>query len=348
MPRVKKSQYYYSVDELDTERTGDMNLSGERNYTRRFRVVTKAKGMAALAVCCAPLLPRAGSPYVSGDGTEYDLLARLVSAEASQPEKDDWSVWVAVFHYSTNIPLAGIPENFGFPTGPGGAGSKGDGSSNNPELEPLDLKIGVETEQKAAPYDRTGVSYLNSARQPFTPAHTRPISYSVLTVTRNELLMDMAKPAEFANTVNSKLFMGYKPGWVFMYAPDVSMVNRGSLQYWRVTYRMKFWVPFDTVSIKDEDQGWQPLLLDQGLMQLDTVKVKQADGTFVNKEVAVPIKRLTVPITQPVCLDGKGRELYPEGQPDKLSLKPKYIKFKDFAEKDFNTLFKNGLGGLGK
>lgn len=344
MPVLPNNPWYYSVDEIPYDRSGTWSLDGSRDHVRKYKVVVRYKTMTDLDVLSAPLLPRLGSPWTSPTGNEYDLLARLVKVSADQQEKDDWQVWVVTHTYSTDLGrLSEVPQNVGSPGGRGGDG----GSSNNPELEPIDIELDWQEEKRAFPTDLNGKAYLNAAQQPITPAPMRDVAHPVLTISRNELDWSMQKAMYYAYSVNDKKFLGFEPGQVKCLPPRVKLTSKGGLYYWRITYKLIFFGLYDSKDLKNIDKTWQPRFLNQGLCELRDVKVPNLiGGGFVTATMPCPIFRFGHPISQPVCLDDNGKEVrtFTEVGTGKKIINPTYLRFTDFKSRDLSKLFVNGLG----
>jgi len=344
MPVLPNNARYFSVDEMPYGRSGEWNLDGSRDHTRVFKVVVRSKTMTDIDAMSAPLLPRLGAPWTSPTGDLVDMLARLVKYSATQESDDDWQNWTVTAHYSTNLP---VPTGLGVPT-PGTLnapqGGKG-GSANNPEEEPIEIELDWETEKLAMPHDLDGKPYWNTARQPFNPPPLTEVHHPVLVLTRNELFWSMKTATQFAGSVNSKNFLGNKPGQVKCFPPKVKLANRGGLLYWRVTYRLAFFNVYDDLNIPDSEKTWQLRLLNQGLCERKLVKIPLVGGGFVEKKMPIPIFRHGHPISQPVCLGEDGLELRFDDEDDleRAAVKPHYIQFRNHKTYDFNKLLERGL-----
>jgi hypothetical protein len=332
MPANPAIYYEGPADELFSGRTGSpFNMDGHRDYTRRFRVRTKDKRLSTIAVCSCPGLPLPFSPYQSGNGLEYDLAALMTGMTAAEENDDDWASWVITATYSTRMPEGGQPTGDGAYGDPGSA----QGGQNNPELEPPEFGWDFETLQKALSKDLDKKAYLNSANQPLTPAPLFDIAYPVLTMSRNELAFDDKTATKYAYAINSDVFLGYKPEQAQCLPPSAKRVYRGNIQYWRVNYRIRFSVTLPDGSLL----SWQPEFLDQGLMQT------QNNPAAANVGQPVPIIKYGHPITQPVMLDGSGRELLPIALVFGIAVMPPpvYLTFRNYRKTAFADLFNRGF-----
>lgn len=362
MPTFPTSPYYESVDELDTGRRGTpFNALGDRDYTRKFRVVTRNRYLAPLAVCAAPTIPKPYSAYQSGDGLEYDLLAVCTSLSAEQ-EDGDYCKWIVTATYSTQMPSGGPPDVPGYAAGPGAAMGEGQGSgqnqgsgrgaANNPEDEAPEIEWDFETAQRALPYDLDGLPYFNSARMPLTPAPMIDLAYPVLVYTRNELIFDRDTASKYSYALNSDKFLGADPEGCQCLPPKAKFTFRGTSGYWKITYRFRFNVLRDkqVLFVRDgkfqliqgEDkrilESWQPYFLDCG-----TMKIQRVNGR-PNFDTPIPITKGPRSITNPVALDGRGQEAVPVVANDGTkSIIPTFLKYRSYRTLPFVDLFKKGF-----
>ena len=94
MPTITGDPYFIRVEPLSSGRTGvAYDSEGNREYTQKWSVWTKKKGVGVIRVCNAPYVPIYMSPYVSQpDQSESDLLALLVnkSAEQEDQQEEEW------------------------------------------------------------------------------------------------------------------------------------------------------------------------------------------------------------------------------------------------------------------
>lgn len=345
--------WFVKSGELRDSRTGSPFMAGgERQYERRWTVVTNIVSLDPNTVCQAPGIPLPYSPYVSDDGFINDLNAVAVSFRAEKVDaQDDGFHWIVTVTYSTKVPVGGIPALTMF-------GSSAMGSQNNPHLEPPDVEWDWEIIREAPARDLDGRAFLNSANQPFTPAPTFEKAIAVLVYSRNELTYNRQTATRYAFAVNSDPFLDAPPGTAQCLPPRGKLEHRGEMQFWRVTYRIRFGAPRfpqgpGTITVgagesiasavldrparaglENELETWQPEILDAGLCQLQTNAARS------NFNQPVPIRRHGTPITQPVCLDGHGRVLEPvDGR-----ITPVFLKFRRYRAVPFSKILVLGLG----
>lgn len=129
---------------------------------------------------------------------------------------------------------------------------------------------------------------LTSAGEAFDPPAEDEEYYPILTVTRNEANVDMARIRQYVGCVNVDNWLGANPRQVKCAGIDVHKVFKKGFNYWRVTYVFEF-----------NEDTWDLQLLDHGTFYID-----QANGEkhlFVTDDEP-PQPRLGL-------LDGKGGPL---------------------------------------
>lgn len=336
---------FLKVEELiDTRYGSPFNMGeGPREYTRVWLVVVNDRTLGAGMICRAPGIPAPWSSYMSPDGIEFDDLAVLVRLEAKRKEDDTHYHWIVTATYSTNVPEGGIPALTAF-------GSDTRGSQNQPWLERPVIEWDWEETTETPSRDLDGKPYVNSAKMPFAPAPTFPASRSVLVIHRNERSWSRDLASKYAHAVSSDVFAGAAPGCAQSYPPRCKMMNRGSLQFYRITYRIRFGLPkLNDLSVPGaplnreaaekkllELQPFQPEILDQGTHQLQTIPGSPFEGK------PVQIHRYAHPVTRDVLLDGAGREL----RPDLLGrIIPQFIKFRRYHSMPFRPIIETGIFG---
>jgi hypothetical protein len=260
---ITNSPVYVSVDELFDGRTGSpWNMDGHRDYTKRYRVVVKIKEASAILVAAAPGIPQPGSRYVSGNNVEYDLLAIVTGYECRPENEGDWQNWIVEVKYSTRTP-------------PGGKTDRS--SQNNPENEPADIQWDSESLQTSPIQDMEGKPYLCSNQLPYSPPPTFDSPFPVLTISRNELSFDLNLADYYTNALNDASFLGWPKGRAQCLRPNATQKHRGTLRYWRVTYKIRFRRKYPTGNSTDPpfktfdgvDDTWQPRILNAGLMEIN-------------------------------------------------------------------------------
>jgi hypothetical protein len=356
MPAITQgyyAQYYAAVDELSGGRQGTpLDLSNwHREYVRNFLVIVRRKGMSAIDVCSAPLLPLPGSFYVTADGLEYDLLARAYKFSAKQRYDDEakWDHWVATVEYSTKWRSPDGTNKIGWPSKSG----KDGGASNDPTLEPIEISYDFQEGHYSPQRDLDGELYASSAGQMFAPAPQFPGGNSVVTITRNERDFNIVKQNIYAYVVNDSRF-GFAPRDCVMCLPPIGKLsNKGPIDYHRVTYKLKvgrllsYVFNPDTNQYDAEFESWQPRLLDQGTMVLEQVEAVRIDDAEISVTAfkQVDIIRDGSKVSKPVLLNGDGREAAVSIDPvtDLPYIPPTYINYREFRRVDLKELLVRGL-----
>lgn len=318
---------FESCDEIFKGRTGTpFDISGKRDYVRKFLVRVKTNLIGSLGVCYCPGIPQPFSPYNSGGGLEYDLAALCVRVTAEQETEEDWSQWIVTANYSTEMPPGG-KFDYG---NPGKDSGSGDNASNNPEFEAPDIDWDFDTDSKVVVKDLDSKPILNSSKQPFDPPLAFDQAYAVLTYTRNSLFFDRKIATDYAYAVNTDNFLGAPPGAAQCLPPRARWTHKGNIAYWRVTWRVRFAAPRQVTILGlpiIDLATWQPQILDTGTMQLVTV---------LGQKISVPIWRGGQPVPGPILLDGNGRPapLNADG-----TITPHYLDYRIFQGMPFNPIF---------
>ena len=341
MPRFDPSVYFVKEAEPMFEREGTpFSSDGSRSYTTEFLVMAKVKAITEIIVCTCPGVPLPYSPHPS------DFAALCTKLSARRKEADDWVYWIVSATFETKMPSGG-------PQTPGTDENTPDNpqsQQNNPEHDPPDIEWDFETSTRAPSKDLNEKAFLNSAGQPYTPSPSFEYAHAVLCMSRNELSFNRETASKYAFSVNSKKFLGADIGCVQCMPPKAKLVYKGSINYWRVSYRLRFGELLDTGKM----QPWDPVqILDSGLMEMTLIPGSS------DKWHPSPILRHGVPISQPVCLDGKGKAAEvvripavagpPFGAgpaaPERFTIEQVWNSYRIRRAFDFDKLLRNGLGG---
>lgn len=298
---------------------------GRRHFIRMFKVWTTNLKYGPNEICQAVGLPQPYEPYVTADGQDSDLAAVCISLDANLVEPTDNRLhWIVTAVYSTDVPEEGPAANAGL-------GNDPLGSSSNPWDEPPVIKWESEVIQRAPAFDLNGTPFLNAAGQPFTPAPTFETGRAIYVITRNEQNFSRQAQSAYAFSVNNADFMDAPAGTVQCLPILAEYLFRGSIPYWRTTYRLRFGAVKGDGSNLNNLESWQPEILNSGFMQM------QLDPTLPQylKPVAI-IGTNGAPITQPVLLDLAGLQ----------TDTPEYIQFRMCQSRDFSPILTTGVGIL--
>lgn len=342
-PSNPLSALFESVDEIFSGRSGTpFSMDGKREYVKNFRVIVKNKYIGPMAVCAAPYIPLPYSIYQSGNGLEFDLLALLVNKQAKLQNEDDWKVWIVTCTYSTVMPEGGAPTDPGDPGVPGSPETGGRGAANNPELEPPDIEWDFEVVQKPLSEDLEKQAFLNTAKDPITPAPVFEVAYPVLSITRNQNSFDWEEARKYAFALNSDKFLNAEPGQAQCLPPRGRMTFRGPLKYWRVSYKIRF--NFDDTTRENFPSepvlpvgqtykvGWHPRFLNVGVHEL--IFPGPNDPPRLKKRAISDGGQIT---TEPQLLDRNGRRILPDADG---KVTPYYLTFRVYPSVPFAPLLR--------
>ena len=322
---------------FDMEGTPYTAGNSPRTYIQRYEVVLK-KGVPVdkygpVAISQVPKIPKPGQLYGINNPYEVDQLAVVTDIHVKTEPGTDALKWIVTVTFSTQVAEGGYddttksPNRFPF------------GSQNDPTQEPPHVRWETEIEQVSRQRDLDNKPYLNSCKQPFTPAPQFPTAYPVLIITRNEAEWGASDQLKFSFAVNQTMFLGHPPETWQSYPPIPNLMSRGRLNYYRVSYRLRLKTEtYKNSGGQDVRETWQPQLLDQGMYQLKTLPIV---GT-----VPIPIFRNNLPISQPVALDGKGQPAKITVSGDTASITPVFLPFRNFRKLEFNDVFISDVTSL--
>jgi hypothetical protein len=260
-----------NVSEISPGRGMELDDALMRNYTRSFRVFTDDIRTGPIEVQAAAGIPRLFSSYFNYSATEEDILS-LCRRIRPQQSTDNPFEWVVTCEYSTRVL---DPALLNLLTGGPFRGSRPQGSGDlqasdaNPLNKIPDVRFSFITFQRPLEKDIvTGAPIVNSAGTKFDPPVTYDESVLVLTFTRNETVYNVALAAQYKDSVNSDIFLGFSPGYA-------KCVNIGGIRafennqlYYKITYEFH---------IKYEDPNgfdWQPRPIDMGYVDKNGAHIK--------------------------------------------------------------------------
>ena len=237
---------------------GGIGPSSERNYERRFRVVTDSRLTGVRDVLSAAGLPVKGDIYATAD--ELDSGARCKSRDAAQDD-DNPAVWVVTCHYDTTT----------------------EEQDEEPTQRRTRYRWGTAQFQRVAWKDIDGKAIVNSAGQYFDPPIEVDDSRPTLTVTRIERTYNQALAIQYQDAVNSDSFLGFAPGQVKVASIEAEDFEENGVIYWTVKYEFHF-----------RREGWIKEPLDQGRYEkwgnfLVPIKERDEDGNELDTYVSDPV-----------------------------------------------------------
>lgn len=153
----------------------------------------------------------------------------------------------------------------------------------------------------------------NAARSRPVPPPTKPRTFRVITLEKNEPLFSEDFTHGFENTVNEKAWRGYAAKTVLCKSITADADFEGRWDFWRVTYVFHV-----------NKEGWMYKMLNEGPTYLD------ANGKITRFRDETTSGGL-----------GEVRPLKLDGTPLEAGGKPVYLEFNRFTKRDFSLL---GLG----
>lgn len=258
--------------------------TGKRTYTRVWGVTTSSATDGPIQVREATGIPRLGDAYLTSSEGDAGAVVKKVDPQPT----DNPKLWHVRVEYDSSV----------------------EEEEENPLNRPAVLSWGSAQFQRVAWKDIDGNAILNSAGQYFDPPPEVDDSRPTLTVTRNEASFNPALKIDYEDAVNTDPFMGFAVGQAKVASINANSQFENGLSFWSVTYEFHF-----------RREGWILAPLDQGRYELwDIAGTKRL----------VPIKerdtlgrKLTTNVTEPVPLDGAGKQLQNPG--------PTTAKYKEFT-----------------
>lgn len=294
----------FTVTEIG-DRDCDVANSGERTYSRTFRVVSTDMLVGQRAAVTAFGVPELFAAYVTD--TESDLECRVVRKSA-RPESDDWLRWLVRVEYSSEwIPVlrdqSGIDPATAMDAGSIGADwtppnaptlTPAEAAKLNPLFRPAEVAISSQRTTKPFEFDLDGFPVLNAAGETFDPPPTIEDGTTVITITRNVALFDVTTADRYRFSVNSEPFFSFLPGEAMAANYSATRVYENGIYFDRVTW-----------TFECRDGGMEFVsILNQGFMETDEDASVLA-GEQVTREILVGPN----PPTRPRLLDEDGFQL---------------------------------------
>lgn len=265
-----------SVTEVFRDRSGSINSSTEKSYTRIFEAYTDSRYVGPVAVMTHVSIPQLGDYYVNGVVDPYD-----------EDYEEDLGAFVNEIS-AEEIGDAGIEWKVTVKYGPGNTLEQ----SGDPTLWKIRVRFGGERTERVVLFDRFGNPIMNSAGDRFGDPLTVDSHMSTMVVTRNEKVStyDLNKASDYSDTVNVATWNGFPPQTC-----KLGIIETSDEQYDPST---NTWYYTVTYPIKINRNTWIKQLLDQGFNELD-----DAD------ESKPILSRDGQPLADPKPLDGAGHAL---------------------------------------
>jgi hypothetical protein len=283
----------FEVTATYTERDATHGADGSRAYSRSLEVVVSGLDdddpvVGQVAILSVPGVPRRGDVFACEDGT-FDSGARCTEVSCRPTPEAPWR-WEVTAKYSTDASSTEVIDN--------------------PLLRPSRQSWDDAEATEVAEEDRDGNAVVNSAGDAFDPPRQKQVSWSVLTVVKNQAEYDHMEMLQYKNKVNAELWFGVPPGWAKVKKISGKDNDDNGFYYWEVTY---------VIEIKEG--GWGEQILDQGYREYN----EAGDGwKYILNDTGSQV-------TRPALLDGFGYELA-KGED------PVFLEFNFYEEIDFTDL----------
>lgn len=279
------------VKEQPDGRSGSINSTYERRYTRVFDVVTSGPYVGPVAIRLDSRIPEIGDSYTNGldvSDPDYEFDAGSfvgeIQCECIGGAEGGGISWRVTVQYQP-----WDPSTFG----------------SDPTLWPIRVTFGGERTERVVDFDRDGIPIRNSASDRFGDPVTVDDHITTLIITRNELVsaFDPQLASAYSDTINNATWNGIAAGYAKMGIISTSEEQYDSnsqVWYYKVTY-----------PVQVGRKPWRKDLLDQGFNELD--------GPYYATSRTKPIMNDGQPVADPVALDGSGHRLDVGGTPVTLS-----------------------------
>jgi hypothetical protein len=288
--------------------SGGFSIQESGRYTRIFEAESDFAGDGPGTAIAATGLA-IGDRYITINAQDQN--AFVTSMNAQNGGREDpllWTVTVEYGWYSVN--------------------EVGGGPEINPLLMPIDVSWEFKDYEHVVMMDIDGKPVLNSAGDPYDPPLIINVPNQIMTVVRNEATYSVPLAYLYRNSINSGSFAGQSAFFAkcFGITPK-NVFNPNIGWYYQVTYQFEFMNPRNSA----DGKGFKKTELDRGLRIKDPKDATKLIHVVLN----------SVPITQPVLLDGTGKQLPIGGTAvfNDFRVFPEL----DFGEFDFDVA---AIGGL--
>lgn len=243
-----------SVHEIWNGRSFDLGDGYTRSYERQFRVITTSTLDGPIVVTTVSGIPRMYDAYqsASDDEEDADALCRRVRATQSGDDPYEWTV-VCEYNNRTSDPAL-ISQDGGKPFK--GSKEPGTGDVQSADVSPLnklpDIRwsfrkytVPAEFGLIENPIDHTWTEnvadpVVNSANKKFDPPIEKEDSRLVLTYVRNEPAFEPAIAWQYADSINSAIWLGFPPKMVKCTGIGGVRKFENKQLFWEITYEFEF------------------------------------------------------------------------------------------------------------
>jgi hypothetical protein len=283
--------------------TGNIGTGRERDYVAVYRVITTSRSDGPITARNAPGIPPYGSSYVFGNDSDAGSFA--VSADAQLENRTASNkVWLVTVRFSSK------PQNDDDPN-----------ETDNPLDKPVRWSGSFAQFTAPVTEDRFGLPILNSARMPYDTPPNRDDSRPTIIAEKNFASLDLTTWREYADVVNSDVWLGFQPREVKVANITWDERFRGPLRYFsvRFTFHLK------PARLGVDDRRWDHRLIDRGYFELNAagdnvVRITDDEGRD---------------LAQPALLDGVGSKIPQQLVALGVNFK---LEFQVYEEKPFAQL----------
>jgi hypothetical protein len=283
--------------------TGGVGEGFERRYTSIYQVQTDARTDLAPAVLAAPGLPQYRNTYPTDGGAfATDIQARPMKFEESLK----W--WEVTVKYSSkSSPNQEDQEQV-----------------DDPLLKPVDWSGSFVQFQEAATRDRTGNAIVNTAGDRFDPPAMKDNSMLSIVAVKNYAALDFNVWSDYADAVNSDVFLGLDPRKVKVRSIEWDERFHGSPTPY---YEVRFTFLIKNVDHGDGFVGHDFSILNEGFREKIAANAPKMIKDAAGNDIAEP---------HLLRSDGQKADL------NNLAADTHYVKFRVYKERPFAAL---GLPG---
>lgn len=295
-----------TTTEIWEGRSGRVNRTGVREYSRAYRVTTDTfADDATVAANAQDPVTSLAVPAIGDSFGTNDANAICVSVKPTQQASDP-RVWVVSVDYTSD---------------PGGATAT---QPENPLQRAAVESLSFNKITRPLPIDQDGKAIRNSAGDMYDPLPEVEVARPVLKIQRNEGAFAYSTAVDYVGTINDATFRGAPAGQARMIEISATQQFENGISFFSVNYAIEFW----RQEIDGTAYGWDLAIPDRGFRVLvggvPTLKPPEAQDAAGNTLGASPNP-------EAIFLDGSGGELATNGT---IVIN----QFRAYERKDFGAL----------
>jgi hypothetical protein len=173
----------------------------------------------------------------------------------------------------------------------------------NPLNKIPDVRFSFVTVQRPLDIDFvTGKPVVNSAGTKFDPPITYDESVLLLTFTRNEAVFNVGLAAQYKDSVNSDVFLGFPAGYVKLTNIGAVRAFENNQLYYKTTYEFQIRYPDPNFLLQQPDGtkvglDWQPTVQDMGFQDKNGVHIRPDPNKLDKTPVPWPLNGSGMPLS---------------------------------------------------